>query len=241
MHIFSWEFRGALSGIESPQQTLIKTDKTSQCSSSLTLKDHYNQEQRDQPKQKHQSRTVTKSTDPSEEDLSRGVFTEVSFAGTFASSQKPTPIQKQERSKLDAPVSLPIDFEAPVPSPRLKRKARKEQMLKEHKETGREALSLLVKNFQSNKYEDGNALLDDLCHHGAEVEKDICEERKLFETMRKQTNKVRMDLISYLFLNLVCFSYPLRNNAYEKFKQKRFPSINGSFSFTKKNSLSHFT
>jgi hypothetical protein len=108
---------------------------------------------------------LTKSEEPpSEEDLNRGVFTEVSFAGTFAPQKlqqktsfsnsfkqaklvidnKPQEVKENlpAKSKPEVPVNVP------VPSPRLKKKARKELMLMEHKEKGKEALSKLVKTIQ---------------------------------------------------------------------------------------------
>lgn len=198
----------------------------------------------DQPKQVHHqpSLTVTKSTDPSEEDLSRGVFTEVSFAGTFAPSQKPivkiTPtIQKQERvDPEEIRISSTPD---PVPSPRLKRKARKEQMLKEHKEAGREALSMLVKNVQPNKTNsaDVNAMLDDLCKHGADVERDIDEGRKLSRLWSQDAARKHKIEVRFIFIHHVCheelkfvrlgyFPWHRFVETCLKIQLKIFPSIN---------------
>ena len=90
---------------------------------------------------------------PSEADLSHGVFTEVSFAGSFSSCSSNVP-----------PVTKSLLV--PVPSPRTKRKARKEQMLQEHKEKGREALSNLLKR-QSDG--DGMECLDELCSQSRNI------------------------------------------------------------------------
>ena len=94
---------------------------------------------------------------PSDDDLSHGVFTEVSFAGSFSSGisvAAPEAPKEAAKGKVELPPPLPSKkgpgaggddtlAKAPVPSPRTKRRARKEQMLLEHKEKGREALSIL--------------------------------------------------------------------------------------------------
>ena len=74
--------------------------------------------------------------DPSDDDLSQGVFTEVSFAGSFMGQGQTKKVEEETK--------------APVPSPRTKRRARKEQMLLEHKQSGREALSLLKSRSAGN-------------------------------------------------------------------------------------------
>ena len=73
----------------------------------------------------------------SEDQISRGVFTEVSYAGSFSSSKQ---FETQQQQPL----------KAPIPSPRTKRKARKEQMLLEHKMSGKEALNLLKSKTENN-------------------------------------------------------------------------------------------
>ncbi len=107
-----------------------------------------------------------------------------------------------------------IPAHAPVPSPRLKKKARKEQMLQEHKEKGKEALSLLVKQIQhptedeqqqqqqqrqqqqkSQLEVDGglNSLLDDLCAHSAGVVRDIAEDRRLSRSNLVHNSRENID------------------------------------------------
>ena len=71
---------------------------------------------------------------PSEEEIQKGVFTEVSCAGN---------VIKTNAKENEFIVKKAI-FK-PVPSPRVKRKARKEQMLLEHKEKGHQALSMVMK------------------------------------------------------------------------------------------------
>ena len=123
------------------------------------------------PKIKRKSITVIEDKIPSEEEISHGVFTEVSCAGNVT------------QKKIDLVKS---HFEnAPIPSPRVKKKARKEQMLLEHKEKGREALSLAMKQLKSeptaetlaaienNNENDGLQCLDDLCTQSRYVEEDI--------------------------------------------------------------------
>ena len=102
---------------------------------------------------------------PSDDDLSHGVFTEVSFAGSFSSGisvAAPEAPKEATEGKVEPPPPPPpppplpaktsakkgprgddIGPKAPIPSPRTKRRARKEQMLLEHKAQGREALSVL--------------------------------------------------------------------------------------------------
>lgn len=89
------------------------------------------------PPKKRRTPTATPPPPPSvpvlkEPDLNHGVFTEVTYAGSF--SHKP-PV---------ASAPKPV----PVPSPRTKRKARKELMLLEHKENGKEALNKLKELYQ---------------------------------------------------------------------------------------------
>ena len=185
---------------------------------SKTKQEHRHSQQQQQQQQQHQPVIMTQTENPpSEEDLNRGVFTEVSFAGTFATQKLPQKLVANsnnqtklvidnKRLEVQQPVknvileqvktSQPeIPAHAPVPSPRLKKKARKEQMLQEHKEKGKEALSLLVKQIQHPAEDeqqqqqqqkpqqevDGglNSLLDDLCAHSAGVVRDIAEDRRL--------------------------------------------------------------
>ena len=93
---------------------------------------------------------------PSDVDLSRGVFTEISFAGSFSSGaavpEAPNVAteeaeEEEAAEEAEPPPPLPAKrgpaAKAPIPSPRTKRRARKEQMLLEHKQKGREALSIL--------------------------------------------------------------------------------------------------
>ena len=123
---------------------------------------------------------------PSEEDLLKGVFTEVSCAGNV--------IKTKEEIVKEA-------FK-PVPSPRVKRKARKEQMLLEHKEMGRQALSVVMQQLkqepptnntitnngsdlqqhqtssmipkeEEDDEDDGLQCLDDLCTQSRHIEKEL--------------------------------------------------------------------
>ena len=105
------------------------------------------------PERTRKREKVTAS--PSDDDLSHGVFTEVSFAGSFSSGVSvvvPEAPKEAAEVKVASPPPLPakrgnfgddVRPKAPIPSPRTKRRARKEQMLLEHKEKGREALSIL--------------------------------------------------------------------------------------------------
>ena len=93
---------------------------------------------------------------PSEEQISSGVFTEVSFAGSF----NPT--------------------RPPIPSPRTKRKARKEQMLIEHKKNAKEALNELKLLKKQQQSESGLQCLDELC----------CQS----ENIAREQNQVDLDL-----------------------------------------------
>jgi hypothetical protein len=183
-----------------------------------------------------QQPTILTKTEPSltEEDLNRGVFTEVSFAGTFASQKaqvKNSPVNssgvQQVKLQIDqqpknilnqvhkatleqVKVQPEVPSIIPVPSPRLKKKARKEQMLLEHKEKGKEALSKLVKNLHSvldgdqeqsdtncckqsdkNSIDDGglSSLIDDLCAHSAGVARDIAENRRLSKAAHVQSSR----------------------------------------------------
>lgn len=97
--------------------------------------------------------TVIEDKIPSEEDIEKGVFTEVSCAGHVTKS----------------------NFHPPIPSPRVKKKARKEQMLLEHKEKGHQALSLVMKNLQKKdgEVDEGLQCLDDLCAQSRHIQEDI--------------------------------------------------------------------
>jgi len=195
------------------------------------------QQQPQQPQQQQPVFMTKTENPPSEEDLNRGVFTEVSFAGTFATQklpQKPI-VNSNNQAKLVIDnkrqevqhqpiknvileqvktVQPEIPAHAPVPSPRLKKKARKEQMLQEHKEKGKEALSLLVKQIQhptedeqqqqqqqrqqqqkSQLEVDGglNSLLDDLCAHSAGVVRDIAEDRRLSRSNLVHNSRENID------------------------------------------------
>ena len=128
-------------------------------------------------------RRLRNTKTPSEEDLLKGVFTEVSCAGNV--------IKTKEEIVKEA-------FK-PVPSPRVKRKARKEQMLLEHKEMGRHALSVAIqqlkqeppsttitngsdlqhqtsmipKEEEDDDDDDGLQCLDDLCTQSRHIEKEL--------------------------------------------------------------------
>ncbi len=84
--------------------------------------------------------------DPTEDDLSHGVFTEVSFAGSFVSKTSSSPAPSIKTRTPTPPPPPPPPSRPPIPSPRTKRKARKEQLLLEHKERGRQMLSDIIKS-----------------------------------------------------------------------------------------------
>ena len=70
-----------------------------------------------------------------------GCFTQVSYAGKVVVNQ-PQPTSLENIGKEgDEPSCSSLK---PVPSPRVKRKARKEKMLLEHKAMGKEALTKLL-------------------------------------------------------------------------------------------------
>ncbi len=85
---------------------------------------------------KHEQKS-TASMDLSEDDLNHGVFTEVSYAGSFE-------VPKRSQKK------------PPMPSPRTKRKARKEQLLMEHKQQGRDVL-MKAKDMNKNSKTDNSS------------------------------------------------------------------------------------
>ena len=185
------------------------------------------QQQQEQQQQQQQQPIILTKTEPTptEEDLNRGVFTEVSFAGTFAPQKAPVKMSplnstsvQQVKLQIDKnPVALSEQVKiqpevpsfGPVPSPRLKKKARKELMLLEHKEKGKEALSKLVKNLHSvldgeqeqsdqnfkkqcdkDKIDGGlDSLIDDLCAHSAGVARDIAEDRRLSKAALVQSSR----------------------------------------------------
>ena len=79
-----------------------------------------------------------------------------------------------------------VDF-APIPSPRIKKKARKEQMLLEHKEKGHQALSMVMKQLKKPEQpeedeeadNDGLQCLDDLCSQSRFIQEDIKKQAKV--------------------------------------------------------------
>ena len=142
--------------------------------------------------------TVLEDKIPSEEEIQRGCFTEVSCAGnvttktSFSSSSSSTAIKEVKR----------VDF-APIPSPRVKKKARKEQMLLEHKEKGHDALAMVMKHLTKPEDEspkppehstelatanDGLQCLDDLCSQSRFVEEDIKKQAKITDEPTKNQN-----------------------------------------------------
>lgn len=121
--------------------------------------------------------TVIEDKIPSEEEIQRGVVTQVSYAGN---------VKK---------------FLQPIPSPRVKKKARKEQMLLEHKENGHQALSQLMKQLkqdhdsnqpksqnQALDADDGIKCLDELCSQSQIIQQDINKQQLQNE---KKDGKVR--------------------------------------------------
>ena len=143
--------------------------------------------------------TVLEDKIPSEEEIQRGCFTEVSCAGnvttktSFSSSSSSTAIKEVKR----------VDF-APIPSPRVKKKARKEQMLLEHKEKGHDALAMVMKHLTKPEDEcskpehstetelatanDGLQCLDDLCSQSRFIEEDIKKQAKITDEPTKNQN-----------------------------------------------------
>lgn len=141
--------------------------------------------------------TVIEDKIPSEEEIQRGVFTQVSYAGNVKKFQ-------------------------PIPSPRVKKKARKEHLLLEHKEKGHQALSMVMKQLKqvdskeeskaSNEEEEGMKCLDELCSQSQIIQQDI---NKHLQNEKKddkvRTCKMPTKLNSCLnhhtlgFLNLFCF------------------------------------
>ena len=141
--------------------------------------------------------TVLEDKIPSEEEIQRGCFTEVSCAGnvtkTSSSSSSSKAIKEVKR----------VDF-APIPSPRVKKKARKEQMLLEHKEKGHDALAMVMKHLTKPEDEcskpehstetelatanDGLQCLDDLCSQSRFVEEDIKKQAKITDEPTKNQN-----------------------------------------------------
>lgn len=150
---------------------------------------------------------------PSDDDLSHGIFTEVSFAGSFSSgiSIVAEPLKEETGEKVTPETMMPVFFSVrapPVPSPRTKRKARKELMLIEHKQNGREALELLKSHsetcvprtdddeieeelsYRPKSVQDGLECLEQLCSISRNIEEEeevnhrnkdatkICDEKK---------------------------------------------------------------
>jgi len=180
-------FRGALSSMETQQQSPgahIKSKESSNLDFDLN-----------ENKKVPLKQLTQKLVEPTEEDLQLGVFTEVSFAGTFASplERPPSALPRHNKSKPKDELNKSSNASsvAPIPSPRLKRKARKEKMLKEHKEAGKEAISLLVKKVQPKSEEnvDVNVLLNDLCTHSIDVERNIYEDRRLSKAQSQEVQK----------------------------------------------------
>ena len=110
---------------------------------------------------------IASNPEPSDDDLSRGCFTEVSCAGKVV-VQKPNSLEIIGQTEVLKPGCQDLQ---PVPSPRVKRKARKEKMLMEHKANGKEALSQLKKI--EEKRLSGLDDLNDLCAQSQLVRKDI--------------------------------------------------------------------
>ena len=144
--------------------------------------------------EKNNEITVLEDRIPSEEEIQRGCFTEVSCAGnvtkTSSSSSSSTAIKEVKR----------VDF-APIPSPRVKKKARKEQMLLEHKEKGHDALAMVMKHLTKPEDEcskpehstetelatanDGLQCLDDLCSQSRFIEENIKKQAKITDEPTK--------------------------------------------------------
>ena len=157
------------------------------------------------PERTRKRERVTAS--PSDDDISHGVFTEVSFAGSFSSGMSvaaPEAPKEATEGEVGLPPPLPtktsakkgngadiISPKAPIPSPRTKRRARKEQMLLEHKEKGMEALSILKSQSASSvpngvasspppalkaatSHHDGLECLEQLCSMSRGIERESC-------------------------------------------------------------------
>ncbi len=168
--------------------------------------------------------SVMSSVAPSDDDLSHGVFTEVSFAGSFSSmmsivteplkedteenvelAKREKEIKEAEEIKVehrspDPPPKFVSAKAPPVPSPRTKRRARKEQMLQQHKTSGKEALFLLksqsagcvpqqvgttpMSASASASHQDGLECLEQLCS----ISKSIENENRVIGEARKSSS-----------------------------------------------------
>ena len=102
--------------------------------------------------EKPQITVIEENNIPSEEDLQRGVFTEISCAGNVAKAKLSDQIHPSDLAKkVPNLATIP-----PVPSPRVKKRARKEQMLLEHKNKGHEALSQILKQLKVKEPEEND-------------------------------------------------------------------------------------
>ncbi len=161
-------------------------------------------------KKKHFILSTAPTPDPTEEDLSRGVFTEVSFAGSFVSQSLASSPAPSLVSTATVPPPPPTENselsmkKPPIPSPRTKRKARKEQLLLEHKAMGKKTITDILKSRSSssvpdklssssgNSYRNGLDCLDDLCTMSRKVERDIYQ-RRHFENILHNNNEIVSD------------------------------------------------
>ena len=125
-----------------------------------------------EPKLKPQI-TVIEDKVPSEEEINRGVFTEVSCSGN---------VKKQAISTQQQSLTLP-----PTPSPRVKKKARKEQMLLEHKEMGHHAISLALKQLKQVDKKSEN-------HIPAELSKEDAIGIQCLNDLCSQTQFIQVDI-----------------------------------------------
>jgi hypothetical protein len=217
--------QGALPGIQTPRQSRI-TDTTVEDAKDISVHDMISiiesiekvtikeTEVVQERPTKLVSITVLEDKTPSEEDLQYGVFTEVSCAGHVKHDKselvKPdkSKMFKQDKSKMfkqdkkSAAVLKQADPQRPIPSPRVKKKARKDQMLQQHKEIGHEALSMVLKQFKdveedvpdktnnhlNNNDEDGMECLDDLCSQSRHVQQEIAQS----ELQQQQDHQVEV-------------------------------------------------
>ena len=127
-----------------PQPVLQRQQKLAQCAQQQHKPQAHQQLQQQQQQTQHVKQLSHK--------------TQAQQQPKSSSSQGPSSAQEAkqvlELKKVEVKSTTEIPITAPVPSPRLKRKARKEQMLLEHKEKGKEALSQLVRSISQTPERD---------------------------------------------------------------------------------------
>ncbi len=179
--------KGALPDIETPRQSkanISVQDMVSKIEASTSFDDLTADANlaRDNVTTPTESMTVLEDKQPSEEDLHKGVFTEVSCSSNLSSMTKakslsPPPVARSQ--VVQKVTNVEAALKRPIPSPRIKKKARKEAMLLEHKEKGREALSQVMRqmseqdNSKNEEVNDGLVCLEDLCSQSRHVQEEM--------------------------------------------------------------------